>query len=141
MSSTGPRKIANRDVIASVRRGGEIRALLTPASVGATEGFMGSIMIDSGDHLTEHYHPYSDKFLYVSRGTVTMRVEGEEIELGTDEAMMVRRGQRHRFENRHDPQALIVYYVGPLAPRAEWGHVDTEPVPNPDAPHPRVEAL
>jgi|HubBroStandDraft_4_1064222.scaffolds.fasta_scaffold225839_2 putative monooxygenase len=141
MSEYAPRKVANGDVAPSVRRGGEIRALLTPASVGATDGFSGTITVDPGDFLSEHYHPYSDKFLYLARGRLTLRIEGEEVELCPDEALMVRRGQRHRIENRHDEQALIVYAICPLAPSPALGHVDTEPVPNPDAGYPTVHQV
>ena len=133
-----PKKISNSDVAPSLRRGGEIRALLTPASVGATDGFSGTITVDPGDFLTEHYHPYSDKFMYAARGSVAICIEGTDMVLEQDEAVMVRRGQRHRIENHGTERALIVYHICPLAPRPELGHVDTEPVPHPEAGFPHV---
>ncbi|MGH8906395.1 MAG: cupin domain-containing protein [Egibacteraceae bacterium] len=133
-------KIANYDVTASQRLGGEIRILLSPKTVGATDGFMGTIAIDPDRFVAEQYNPYSDKFCYVVHGSVTMRVDGIEVDVGPNEAIMVRRGQRHRIENRGVEQAFLVFHVCPLAPRPELGHVDTEELPNPDAALPQVGA-
>jgi putative monooxygenase len=33
---------------------------------------------------------------------------------------------RHRFRNVGDDEARIVFHLGPLAPRPQLGHVDTE---------------
>jgi putative monooxygenase len=33
---------------------------------------------------------------------------------------------RHRFRNVGDVEARMVFHLGPLAPRPELGHVDTE---------------
>jgi putative monooxygenase len=33
---------------------------------------------------------------------------------------------RHRFRNVGSTQARMVFHLGPLAPRPELGHVDTE---------------
>lgn len=133
-------KIAKDDVPANVRMGGDVRVLLSPRTVGATDGFMGTVHIEPGEFVAEQYHPYSDKFFYVVRGSVTIRVDGEDIHLATDEALMVRRGARHRMMNKGDEPAFMVFQICPLAPRPELGHVDTEQPPNPDQPLPKVGA-
>ena len=45
------------DIPADTRRGGEVRSLLTPRTVGSTSGFMGVATIAPGDKISEHYHP------------------------------------------------------------------------------------
>jgi len=138
MQTTALTKVANGDVVATNRVGGEVRILLSPKSVGATDGFMGTITIDPDDYVSEQYHPYSDKFFYVVRGTVRMRVDGSTVDLGPDEALMIRRGQRHRVDNVGGDQAFLVFQICPLAPRPELGHVDTEPPRHPEAALPQV---
>jgi putative monooxygenase len=131
-------KIAAKDVAPSNRQGGEIKALLTPTSVGSTAGFTGTQSIPPGEHIAEHYHPYSDEFVYVVRGTVHITVDGAQDTLEADEAIMFRRGQRHRLANGGTEPAFLVYHISPLAPKPELGHVDTEHVPNPDSRPPQV---
>lgn len=131
-------KISSGDVPGISRLGGEVRILLSPKTVDATAGFMGTISLQPGEFVAEQYNPYSDKFCYVARGTVVVRVDGEEIGLAPDEALMVRRGQRHRIENNGTEPAFLVFQICPLAPRPELGHVDTEPLPHPDQPAVRV---
>jgi putative monooxygenase len=131
-------KVGYHDVDETRRIGGGIRILLSPRTVDATAGFMGTISLEPGEFVTEQYNPYSDKFCYLVRGRVLVRVDGAEVPLGPNEALMIRRGQRHRIENHADQQAFLVFQICPLAPRPELGHVDTEQPPHPDAPTPAV---
>jgi putative monooxygenase len=43
--------------------------------------------------------------------------------------------QRHRFRNVGSTEARMVFHLGPLAPRPELGHVDTEETPEGAAVH------
>ncbi|GDY31756.1 cupin domain-containing protein [Gandjariella thermophila] len=131
-------KVAMSEVTPSRRQGGKTRALLTPTSVSAISGFMGTVTLEDGERVAECYHPYSDKFLFVVRGSLLFRIDGEEVTAGENEALLITRGQRHSIENVGTTQAFVVYQITPLAPRPEWGHVDTEPVPFPDDAPPRV---
>jgi putative monooxygenase len=131
-------KIAVADVVSNRRRGGDIRVLLSPKTVGSTSGFMGVLTLAPGEHVSEHYHPYSEEFLYVVRGQVAMRVEDEVVELGPGDAMVVPIGARHRLRNTGEEEALAVFHLGPLAPSPELGHVDTEKPPNAAAASPEV---
>src|SRR5947207_11216283 len=47
-------------------------------------------------------------------------------DLAAGEAMLVPINARHRLENVGDEQAFLVFHLGPLAPRPDLGHVDTE---------------
>lgn len=131
-------KVGPDDVPGINRIGGEVRILLSPKTVDATAGFMGTIRLNAGEFVAEQYNPYSDKFCYLVRGEVLIRVDGTEITLAPDEALMIRRGQRHRIENIGAATAFLVFQISPLAPRPELGHVDTEEVPFPDSPVPLV---
>jgi putative monooxygenase len=138
MHSAPATKVANHEIQPSTRIGGEVRILLSPMTVQATDGFLGTITIGPGDYVAEQYHPFSDKFFYLVRGSAAIRVNGERIDLQPDDAIMVRRGQRHRIDNLAGEEVFLVFQICPLAPKPELGHVDTEPLPNPHAAPPQV---
>ena len=62
------RTVSIDDVPANRRRGGDIRTILSPATVGATSGFLGTLRLEPGEVVTEHWHPYSEEFLFCVRG-------------------------------------------------------------------------
>lgn len=124
-------KVALADVEPNTRRGGTLRVILGPKTAGATTGFMGVLDLAPGEYVSEHYHPYSEEFLYVVRGAMNIRVDGEWISLTVNEGVLVPIGVRHRVENNGAEPSSAVFSLGPLAPEPRWGHVDTEPVPNP----------
>ncbi len=111
------------------RRGGDIRTLLSPASVGATAGFMGTLTLEPGEIVTEHWHPYSEEFLYCVSGDVLVTLDGDQRRLVGESAVHIPIGVRHRIVNDCATAAFFVFTLGPLAPRPELGHVDTEPSP------------
>ena len=108
------------------RRGGDLRAMLTPKTVGATSGFMGVALIPPGERIAEHYHPYSEEFVFVVSGDLEVDLDGSTQVLGPDQGLMVPRNMRHRFRNVGGVEARMIFHLGPLAPRPELGHVDTE---------------
>ncbi|TDC37730.1 cupin domain-containing protein [Micromonospora sp. 15K316] len=108
------------------RRGGELRVLLGPRTVGSTSGFMGVARLGPGERIAEHYHPYSEEFLYVARGAITVDLDDRPVPLAAGEALYVPINVRHRLRNTGDEPAEVVFHLGPLAPRPELGHVDTE---------------
>jgi putative monooxygenase len=132
-------KVAAASVVPNRRRGGDIRVVLGPKTCGATTGFMGSLTLAPGEYVSEHYHPYSEEFLYVVRGSVTARIDGEQrLTVSAGEGLMIPRNVRHRVSNGTGEQAHVVFHLCPLAPRPELGHVDTEPPPNASQPPPEV---
>jgi putative monooxygenase len=122
------RKVALRDIAPNRRRGGDIRVLLGPATVGATSGFLGVLTLAAGESVNEHYHPYSEEFLYVVSGRVVVRLDGTDVTVEQGEGLLVPIGTRHRVSSPDGP-AVAVFHLCPLAPRPELGHVDTEPCP------------
>lgn len=111
------------------RRGGDIRTLLSPASVGATAGFLGTLTLAPGEVVTEHWHPYSEEFLYCVSGNVLVTLDGDERRMAGESAVHIPIGVRHRIVNDTANPAFFVFACTPLAPRPELGHVDTEPTP------------
>ena len=125
---SGP-TVSRADTAPNRRRGGDIRVLLSPTSVGATAGFMGTLTLEPGEIVTEHWHPYSEEYLYCVSGEVSVRLDGEERRLPAESALHIPIGVRHRIVNDGAVPAFFVFLCGPLAPRPELGHVDTEPPP------------
>ncbi len=131
MSATAPVVVSADRVPSNQRRGGDLRVLLSPNTVDATAGFGGVVYLRPGQAVTEHYHPYSDEFFIVVSGRVRMRINDEPVELSAGEAVMITRGSRHRLEHLDGEPATAAFFLAPLAPRPEIGHVDTEPLPQP----------
>jgi putative monooxygenase len=126
MTTTAHRVIAAADLPADRRRGGELRVLLGPKTVGSTSGFMGVARLRPGERIAEHYHPYSEEFLFVSAGAITVDLDGEPVPVPAGSGLFVPVGTRHRLRNAGSRDAEVVFHLGPLAPRPELGHVDTE---------------
>ena len=126
MSSGGPAVVAARDIAPDRRRGGELRVLLGPRTVGSSSGFMGVATLAPGERIAEHYHPYSEEFLYVARGTITVDLDDRPVPVAAGMALYIAVNTRHRLRNTGDETAEVVFQLGPLAPRPELGHVDTE---------------
>lgn len=131
-------KIAMRDVVPSRRLGGGVHPLLTPASVGASAGFLGTMTLEVGEFIAAHLHPYSDEFLFVVDGVVVVRLDEGDLWLSAAEAAMIPRHTGHRIENGGTEPALIVFQMAPLAPTPAEGHIELEAVPFPDAAPPAV---
>jgi putative monooxygenase len=125
--ATKPHEIRSvDDAQADTRRGGDVRTLLSPKTVGSTSGFMGVATIGAGDRISEHYHPYSEEFIYCARGKLSAQLDGKPHEVRAGQALYIPINMRHRLVNEGDEEAFIVFHLGPLAPRPDAGHVDTE---------------
>lgn len=126
MSNIRPARVDISDLPADRRRGGEIRTVLSPKTVGSTSGFTGVAALEPGERIAEHYHPYSEEFLYCVQGDLTVDLDGDPWSLTTGQGLFVPIGVRHRLRNTGTEPARIVFHLGPLAPRPELGHIDTE---------------
>ncbi|MFE7134679.1 cupin domain-containing protein [Streptomyces sp. NPDC057638] len=126
MTTHRPRIVDLSETKPNTRRGGDLRAMLTPTAVGATSGFMGLAIIAPGDRIAEHYHPYSEEFVYVVDGLLEVDLDGETHTMRPDQGLLIPIDVRHRFRNVGSVEARMVFHLGPLAPRPDLGHVDTE---------------
>lgn len=142
MTMHRPRIVDLSETQPNTRRGGDLRALLTPTAVGATSGFMGLAIIQPGDRIAEHYHPYSEEFVYVVNGHLEVDLDDEPFAMRPDQGLLIPLNVRHRFRNVGDDEVRMVFHLGPLAPRPELGHVDTEVTESAErgAPPERTEA-
>ena len=131
MTSLASRRIAYGDMPADRRRGAEIRTLLSPRTVQSTSGFMGVATLAPGERIAEHYHPYSEEFLFLVHGELTVDLDDDPVPVPAMSGLFIPIGTRHRLRNTGDSEALAVFHLGPLAPRPELGHVDTETGPGP----------
>jgi putative monooxygenase len=120
------RIISVDEVTPNTRRGGELRVLLSPSTVGSTSSFMGVAVVRPGERVNEHYHPYSEEYLYVEIGEITLDLDGVPHPMTAGQALMVPRNVRHRLRNTGATTARVVFHLSPLAPRPDLGHVDTE---------------
>ena len=130
MSPDSTRLVSIDEVEPNRRRGGDVRTLLSPKTVGSTSGFSGAVRLLPGERVAEHYHPYSEEFLFLVRGSIMVDLDDEPTALGEGDALFIPIGVRHRLRNTGNAEAFAVFHLGPLAPRPELGHVDTE---GPDA--------
>ncbi|HLG65033.1 MAG TPA: cupin domain-containing protein [Ktedonosporobacter sp.] len=108
------------------RRGGAVQVLLSPKTVGSTTGFMGVATLKPGERISEHYHPYSEEFVYVVSGSIVAQCDDVSYEIGNQQGLVIPIGVRHRLLNTGDQEAQLVFHLCPLAPRPDMGHVDTE---------------
>lgn len=114
------------EVAADTRRGGDVRTLLSPKTAGSTSGFMGVATLAPGDRISEHYHPYSEEFIYCVSGSIDAQLGGQSHELRERHGLLIPINVRHRLVNAGEVEAFIVFHLGPLAPDPKLGHVDTE---------------
>ncbi|MFE3140634.1 cupin domain-containing protein [Streptomyces scopuliridis] len=131
-------KVTAAETAPNTRRGGDIRVTLSPRSVGCTSGFGGVLTLEPSDHVTEHYHPYSEEFIHLVSGRLEMSLDGERIALGPGDSLYVPIGVRHRLVNTGETTAHCAFHLSPLAPRPELGHVDTEEALRPEMDDPDV---
>jgi quercetin dioxygenase-like cupin family protein len=123
------RTVSAAEVPANRRRGGDVRTVLAPSTCGSTTGFMGTLTLEPGEVVTEHWHPYSEEFLLVTSGRITARLDGEPRVLEPQQGVCIPIGVRHRLVNEGDETATAVFTLAPLAPQPRLGHVDTEALP------------
>src|SRR5258708_36727539 len=77
------------DMPADTRRGGDVRTLLSPKTAGSTSGFMGVATLAPGERISEHYHPYSEEFIYVVSGGLDAQLDGESHRLGARQPLLI----------------------------------------------------
>ena len=114
------------DVAPNTKRGGDVRTLLSPRTVGSVHGYMGVVTIGPSDWVAEHYHPYSEEYLYVVKGALDARLDGVTHELRAGQGLLIPINVKHRLANNGDEEAFVVFFSTPLAPTPPEGHVDTE---------------
>jgi aromatase len=123
------RPVGFGDVPSNTRRGGDLRTMVAPGTVGSSAGFCGAVRLRSAERVAEHYHPYSEEFLFVAYGELRVDLDDDPVYVTAEQGLLIPRNVRHRLVNDGTADALAVFHLSPLAPRPELGHVDTEAEP------------
>jgi putative monooxygenase len=113
--------ISMDDIAADTRRGGDLRTMLSPRTVGSTSGFMGVATNAPCDKINEHYHPYSEEFVFLVRGNLTVRLDGTPHPMKAGQGPYIPINRRHRFMNEGTEESFMVFHLGPLAPDPSCG--------------------
>ncbi|MEU6994899.1 cupin domain-containing protein [Streptomyces sp. NPDC046465] len=133
MSNSRASRIHAAEIEPYRARGGQLRMVLHPGSVGSRSGYMGTVVLQPGEYVVEHFHPYSEEFLFVINGDLALETEEENWKLGAGDGMYVPIGKRHRLRNVGTTESLTVFHIGPLAPDPSLAHVDTEVLGEPQS--------
>ena len=67
-----------------------------------------------------HSHDHYEETIYGIQGTITWTVDGVPTEVGPGEALCIRRGQVHRFDNLGGDDALCLCIISPAALGPEY---------------------
>ncbi|MGX9708480.1 cupin domain-containing protein [Laceyella tengchongensis] len=116
-------KVTEMDVKPLVDKGGEVRVMMSPKTVDATQLIMGTATVPVGTTVKKHVHDYGEECFYVLQGKGVLYLEGVEgIEFSAGEALIVPKGVPHSIENTGKEQIKVVFATAPLAPTAQAGH-------------------
>ncbi|KHL94285.1 hypothetical protein QW71_18925 [Paenibacillus sp. IHB B 3415] len=105
-------------------RGGQMRVLGSPATVGASQLIMGHVLLQAGEEIKEHLHDYGEESVFVIRGLGTAFIEDTPHSIQEQCLFIVRKGERHRVVNEGPGEMELVFATAPLAPSPESGHRD-----------------
>lgn len=103
-------------------RGGQMRILASPATVGASQLIMGNVILQANEEIKEHLHDYGEESVFVVKGQGTVFIEDVPHSIREHCLFLVRRGERHRIVNGGTSEMELVFATAPLAPSAEIGH-------------------
>jgi len=98
-----------------------VRFLVTEGeSAGSVAAF--ELEVPAGQRLMgpAHSHDHYEETIYGIQGEITWTVDGQAIAVGPGEALCIRRGQVHRFDNLGDDDALCLCIVSPAALGPEY---------------------
>ncbi|MDX3075733.1 cupin domain-containing protein [Streptomyces sp. MI02-7b] len=84
------------------------------------------VTVGPGEAVAEHYHPYSQEYLVVVEGELRVDLDGVPRSVAANEALLIPREVRHRVVNASGTVGRAVFFLSPLAPRPDLGHVNTE---------------
>ena len=84
----------------------------TDDSGGSTTAFLARVA-PGAQTPPAHHHADWDETVYCTQGTMTYTIDGERIELDQGQALCVRRGQTHKFDNHTSADAWMLVVSTP----------------------------
>jgi quercetin dioxygenase-like cupin family protein len=93
-----------------------VRFLITGEnSTGSIAAF--EVMVPSGQRLAApaHSHDHYEETIYGMSGVLTWTVDGEQIDVGPEQALCIPRGAVHRFDNKGKQDATALCVITPAA--------------------------
>lgn len=118
--------VSRSSVPAKTDRGGSMHVLLSPRTVETKTGFMGTLVLSPAEVYKKHYHPYSDEYIYIVNGEVTIAGDANTIVAQAGTGIFIPKDAPHRLQNTGTEDAIMVFFACPLAPRPDLGHVELE---------------
>lgn len=107
------------------KRGDEVRVLISPTTVNATQLIMGKAKLPAGKSVAPHVHDYSEECFFVLSGNGIVDLNGEQqIEFGPGDAVLIPKGVKHSVQNIGAETMEIIFASAPLAPKSVQGHRD-----------------
>lgn len=120
---TASRRLAvmSAEVEPLTQKGGEIRVLISPKTVGAQKILMGSVRLARGEAVSAHLHDYGEECVYVVSGTGVIAIGEERLPLAAGVAVLVPVGATHSITNEGQGELDLVFASAPLAPQGKAG--------------------
>ena len=93
--------VTNLDAVPAftTKDGSEIRELLAYRNSGIRNQSLAEARVPVGGSTMEHYHAKSEEIYYITHGTGRMRIEAEEREVRTGDAVAIPPGKKHKLWN------------------------------------------
>ncbi|HMP82282.1 MAG TPA: cupin domain-containing protein [Verrucomicrobiota bacterium] len=79
--------------------GSEIRELLAHRNSVIRNQSLAEARLPAGASTQEHYHPRAEEIYYITHGTGRMRIEGEQRDVKSGDAIAIPPGARHKLWN------------------------------------------
>ncbi len=115
--------VSEQEIPTKRDRGGVMQVLLSPRTVNTTSGFMGTLTLEPNETYGKHYHPYSDEYLYIISGQVSITDDHLTRAVEAGSAAFIPKNVPHSLHNTGAEKSCMIFFSTPLAPRPELGHV------------------
>jgi len=100
--------------------GSMIRELAGRVSLPSRQQSLAEATVPPGGATDEHYHPVAEELYYFVSGRGTMRLDGEEREVGAGDCVLIAPGAVHKLVNGSDEPLTLLCCCAP-----PWSADDT----------------
>ena len=100
--------------------GSEIRELLAHRNSGIRNQSLAEARLPVGSSTQEHFHPRAEEIYYITHGTGKIRIEGEERDVSTGDAIAIPPGRKHKLWNTGNEVLRLLCCCAPA-----YEHTDT----------------